>query len=304
MWPRRGGRRLRLKARRGVLGLYLDGWPAVQVIAGTPAADAGLRTGDALLQIAGRSVAQTGTANDVMKLLAGPPGASIQLTMGRTGQQFTVQVKRVSLAAMRVKGDLVAPGVVSITIPPFEGSGIADRVKRIIQDRVVGGQARAVILDVRGNPGGRPEEANAVADISLDNKCLVIMRFRNGQRVAFRSHPGSLNVQVIVLTDGNTGSGAEMLAMALRDNGRAVIVGQTTAGALFGKDGEDVGDNQVILFRSEPTVLSPTGKDYSIAGIPPDVPVAGPKEQGKDEVLRLAVELAGRGINAMAPSGQ
>ena len=275
---------------RGVLGLDLSGWPSVEVISGSPAADAGVQSGDRLLRIAGRSVTQVMARAEAVKLMAGPPGNSIQLTFGRDGKVFTVELRRVSMAVAEIKSDLVAPGVVYIAIPLFEGSGIADRIKRIIQDRVIEGRAEAVVIDLRGNPGGRPEEANAVADIFLDDKYLEIMQFRNGRRIAFRSHPGGVKVRLALLTDGSTGSSAEMLAMALRDNGRAVIIGEATAGALFGKDIEDVGDNQIILFRTEPTVLSPTGRDYSLTGISPDVLVAATKQPGQDEALRLAIE--------------
>lgn len=278
---------------RGVLGLNLSRWPEVEVIPGSPAADAGVQNGDRLLHISGRSVAQIVAPAEAIKLMAGPPGNSIQLTFERNGKEFTVELRRVSMAVAEIKSGLVAPRVVYIAIPLFEGSGIADRIKRIIQDRVITGRAGAVVIDLRGNPGGRPEEANAVADIFLDAKCLEIMQFRNGRRIAFRSHPGGLKVRLALLTDGNTGSSAEMLAMALRDNGRAVIIGQATAGALFGKDTEDVGDNQTILFRTEPTVLSPTGRDYSITGIPPDVLVAPTKEPGQDEALRRAIDVVG-----------
>jgi carboxyl-terminal processing protease len=108
-------------------------------------------------------------------------------------------------------------------------------VKALIRHHVTDATSH-VILDVRNNPGGRPAEANAVADIFLDDKCLEIFQFRNGKRIAFKSKPGAQDVPVIVLTNHSTGSAAEMLAMALRDNQRATVIGQPTAGALVGKD--------------------------------------------------------------------
>jgi carboxyl-terminal processing protease len=87
----------------------------------------------------------------------------------------------------------------------------------------------------------------------------------------------------------NTGSSAEMLAMALRDNGRATLIGETSAGALFGKDLAELKDGSVILFRTEPTVLSPLGKDYSVCGLPADVECADKREAGRDAVLQGAL---------------
>jgi C-terminal processing protease CtpA/Prc len=80
-----------------------------------------------------------------------------------------------------------------------------------------------------------------------------------------------------------------MLAMALRDNDRGVIVGEATAGALFGKEIIKLKGGETILFRTEPTVLSPSGRDYSTGGIPPDVQVADRRGSGTDEILVRAI---------------
>lgn len=95
-----------------------------------------------------------------------------------------------------------------------------------------------------------------------------------------------------MLTNRNTASAGEMLAMALRDNHKATIVGERTAGVLFGKDFEDIGSGRLLVFRSEPTILSPTGQDYSDIGVPPDILVPDAGGFGEDLVLRRAIELS------------
>ena len=193
-------------------------------------------------------------------------------------------------AATRIKANVVAPGVVCIQIPLFEGSGIAERVNELI------GKHRAdatsgFVLDLRNNPGGRTEEANAVAAIFLNEKYLQIFRFRNDRQIAFKSKPGALDVRIVVLTNRDTASAAEMLAMAVHDNHRATVIGQPTAGFLFGKDGERLGDGRMIVFRSEPTVLSPTGHDYSETGLPPDIVIEESRSPSGDEILERAIQL-------------
>ena len=182
--------------------------------------------------------------------------------------------------------------VLLITIPTFEGSGIADRVKRII--RAHNTDQRAVILfDLRDNGGGRPEEVNAVADIFLDDKLLWLCAFRDGRLIAFKSNPGArITTRLILLTNKNSGSGAEILAMALRDNSKATLVGEETAGALYGKDMAELVGGKTIFFRTEPTVLSITGHDYSTTGVPPDVRVRDSRSKEKDDILFRALELA------------
>ncbi|HUW82337.1 MAG TPA: S41 family peptidase [Phycisphaerae bacterium] len=275
----------------GVLGLNLGGWPAVKPIPDSPAAKAGLLDGDTVLMVNDRNVSDITSGNDAAKLLAGSAGEQVKLTVRRQDRTFTYQVKRGPKAVWMVGQTQVAAGVVHIKIPSFEGSGVADKVRQILR-QCASERMSAVILDLRNNPGGRPEEANGIADALLDDKRLQIFEFRGGRRVAFQSNAGALSLTVFVLTNSITGSGAEMLAMNLRDNKRATIVGERTAGALFGKDIQHLDDGRAVLFRTEPTILSPTGQDYSTAGVPPDVMVEDAKSSGRDLVLERAIKLA------------
>jgi carboxyl-terminal processing protease len=213
----------------------------------------------------------------------------------RNGKPLAFAVRRAS-AAHQINASVVNRGVISIKIPLFEASGIAERVEELIR-KYLDDDTLSVILDLRDNPGGRAEEANAVADLFLDEKVLQIFLFRNGRRIAFKSKPGALKLPLVVLTNQNTGSAAEMLAIALYDHQRATVIGQPTAGTLFGKDFEKLSDGRMIVFRSEPTILSPTGKDYSEAGLPPDVLVDESSTTGEDKTLAAAI----RSLNRSAP---
>ena len=278
-------------AERGVLGLKVDRWPVVEVIPDAPAAEAGVRNGDVVVGVNGEDIARVKTAADAFKILQGPPGGIVKLTVKREGKTLGFEVTRASAAATAVGAREVEPGVLLITIPTFEASGIADKVAHFIHTRATNRES-VVILDLRDNRGGRPEEANGVADVFLDSKQLQICEFRDGTRIAFKSNPGAVGARVILLTNKGTGSGAEMLAMALHDNSQATIVGENTAGALFGKDGAELAGGQTIFFRTEPTVLSPSGHDYSMTGVPPDVRVRDSRSKTKDEILVRALEVA------------
>ncbi|MFA6564959.1 MAG: protein kinase [Verrucomicrobiia bacterium] len=287
-----------LKARetpaeeRGVLGLKLDRWPVVEVVSGGPAAEAGVRNGDVVVAVNGKEVAEARTTQDALKILQGPPGSVGKLTVKRDGATLTFDITRASAAVVMIQTRQVETDALLITIPTFEGSGIADRVKQIVQTRTTN-QTAVIIFDLRDNPGGRPEEANAVADIFLDGKLLWLCKFHNDRLIGFKSNPGArIATRLLVLTNKNTASGAEALVMALRDNSAATLVGENTAGMLFGKDGAELAGGQTIVFRSHPTLLSPAGHDYSLRGIPPDVRVRDSRSSGKDDILRRALELA------------
>jgi C-terminal processing protease CtpA/Prc len=144
---------------------------------------------------------------------------------------------------------------------------------------------------LRDNPGGRLEEANAIANLFLDGRLLEILAFRAGRRIAFRAAAGRLPMRVWVLANRQTGSSAEVLAMALRDNSAAAIVGEPTAGFLFGKDLQPLPDGRALLIRTAPLILSPSGKDYVPGGVTPDIPVPDDRK-GRDNMLERALREA------------
>ena len=280
-----------LQQEPGMLGVKLDRWPAVDVVPGSPAAGAGLQNGDVLVAVNGEDVTGVKTVADALKLLQGPAGGAVKLSVKRDGRTLNFEVTRAPAAAAMVEASEPEANILLIKIPTFEGSGIADAVKRLIHTRAANRQS-AVILDLRDNPGGRGEEADGVAGIFLDNQQLMICKFRDGKRIAFKSNAGAVAVPLFLLTNAATGSAAEMLAMALQDHSRAVIVGENTAGALFGKDGAELAGGETIIFRTDPTLLSPSGHDYSLTGVPPDVSVRDSRSEGGDDVLARALELA------------
>jgi len=276
---------------RGILGLNLERWPVVGAVPGYPAAMAGVKTGDVIVTVNGNEAGDVKTAADGLKLLQGPPGEVVKLVVKRGDRRLTFEVARDFAAAAMVQAREAAQGVLLVKIPTFEGSGIAAKVKQLVHSRKTDRTA-AVILDLRDNGGGRPEEANGVADIFLDGKLLQIIEFRDGVRIGFKSHPGAVGVRTILLTNKGTASGAEMLAMSLHDHSAAIIVGESTAGMVFGKDWAELTGGRTIIFRSEPTVLSPAGHDYSLSGFPPDASVRDERSKEHDAVLAHALELA------------
>jgi len=280
-----------LTEERGFLGIKPERWPEVEVVAGGPAAAAGLRDGDRLTAVDGKDTGTVKTGTEALRLLQGPAGTVAKLAVERDGSEITFEVKRAPTATAQVSCERIEPNVLLLRIPTFEGAGIARQARRLLE-RAGLSKGQSVLLDLRDNAGGRPEEANGVADIFLDSQLLLICEFRRGNRIAFKSHPGAVEGRVIVLTNRGTGSAAEMLAMALHENGGAPLVGERTAGALFGKDVAELVGGETILFRTEPTMLSPSGRDYSLTGIPPDVEVVDTKGEDRGAVLSRALDLA------------
>jgi len=277
------------KLEPGLVGLDVANWPTVNVSPDGPAREAGLQNGDVIVRVDGTDVNSVRSPAEVRKLLAGPVGSTVTLTVRRDSQEREFLLHRAGLGAMSVRAETLQPGILRISVPELEGSGIARRVERLLADSQVA--SRALLLDLRDNPGGRLEEANAIADLFLDGKLLAILELREGRRIAFRAAAGGLAVRVLVLVNRHTGSSAEILAMALRDNSAAVIVGEPTAGMLFGKDFETLEDGRALWIRKAPRILSPLGKDYGPGGVIPDIPVPDDRS-GHDNILERALRHA------------
>ncbi len=278
------------KLEQGFLGLNLANWPTViNVVPEGPAWEGGLRNGDVILRVEGVDISNVRSGVEAKNILAGPVGGTMVVTVRRGNQEMEFRLQRASRGAMSVRAETLKPGILRISVPMLEGSGIAGRVERLLTDSKEANQI--LLLDLRDNLGGRLEEAHAIADLFLDGKLLEILEFRGGRRIAFRAAPGAAAVRVLVLVNRNTGSSAEILAMALRDNGAAVIVGEPTAGMLFGKDLEPLEDGRALMIRIAPRILSPVGKDHTAGGVTPDI-AAPDDRKGHDNILDQALRAA------------
>ncbi len=278
------------KLEQGFLGLNLANWPTViNVVPEGPAWEGGLRNGDVILRVEGVDISNVRSGVEAKNILAGPVGGTMVVTVRRGNQEMEFRLQRASRGAMSVRAETLKPGILRISVPMLEGSGIAGRVERLLADSQEANQI--LLLDLRDNLGGRLEEAHAIADLFLDGKLLEILEFRGGRRIAFRAAPGAAAVRVLVLVNRNTGSSAEILAMALWDNGAATIVGEPTAGMLFGKDMEPLEDGRALMIRIAPRILSPVGKDYTAGGVTPDIP-APDDRKGRDSILDRALRAA------------
>jgi carboxyl-terminal processing protease len=287
----------------GIVGIAVDNWPKVDVLPLSPAAQAGMADGDLIVSLNGHSVGPGTPAEKRNQLLEGPAGSKLTVIFRRGRKSYRTTVTRGSQAALSVRASIPSQGICYLKIPTFEGTGVAHRVEMLVK-RARSAGVRAFLLDLRGNSGGSITEANAVADLFLGERPLQTFAFRIGRRVIFQGRPGKIDADVLVLTNRSTASAAEMLAMALRDNHRARIVGEDTFGALFGKEFHTLASGQMIFFRAELTIFSPEGEDYSLTGIPPDVAVQERFDGGRDAIYTAALQQARSSLVARAKPDQ
>ena len=262
----------------GGLGLTVsteDG--AVKVITpteDTPAAKAGIKSGDYITHIDGKLI-YGGTLDDAVDQMRGKPGTQIRLTIVRPGRDkpFDLTLTREIITLKPVKWE-VKDGVGIVNINTFsKTTGDSVKAAMVGIDKALGGKPLGYIVDLRSNPGGLLDQAIDVSDVFLDRGEVVSQRGREkGDIERYYAHPGDLahGLPIIVLVDAGSASAAEIVAGALQDQHRALVMGERS----FGK-----GSVQTLLPLSDDTALrlttaryyTPSGRSVQEGGIQPDI---------------------------------
>lgn len=201
----------------------------VSPIAGSPAEAAGLQPGDVILTADGVEL----TGLDLMEAVTyvrGPQGTAVTLEVQRGDEIFTVEVVRDVVEVASVRSELLDDNIGYVRLSQFgfrTDQELADAL-----DELLAAQPRGLILDLRRNPGGGLETALAVADEFLDEGTVMIERFGDGFERTFETdNSGSAQeIPLVVLIDEGSASASEVLAGAIRDRERGILIGQTTYG--------------------------------------------------------------------------
>jgi carboxyl-terminal processing protease len=267
------------------------------VAPGSPAAEAGVSSGDVLLSVDGHRTAPVGVG-DVVGWLRGADGTQVALTVRRDGVRHTVTVTRESLVTSDVSTDPLAGGILAIRVHAFT-RGVGRQVRDALSNDPIAHRG-GVILDLRGNPGGLLDEAVEVASAFLDGGPVVSYERRGAPDRLLQAMPGGdTTTPMAVLVDGSSASAAEVVAAALQDRGRAVIVGQRTYGKGSVQEPFRLQDGSAL----ELTVgryLTPSGRSIDGHGVEPDVLV--PDGSDPEVAQSRAMEVL-RGLMAALPLG-
>lgn len=263
-----------------------------QVGPASPAAVVGVRPGDEVRAVDGRTVRGL-PVGSVAGLLRGPAGTPVSLELARPAARGlaaalrTVRLLRATLAEPGVTTTAAGPDVARVVVPAFR-QGAGKQVRSAL-GRVRASRSRGVLLDLRGNGGGRLDEAVETASAFLDGGPVVSYSRRGGdvQRLDAVG-TGDTRTPVVVLVDGGTASAAEVVAGALQERGRAVLVGSRTFGKGSVQEPHDLPDGSAL----ELTVArytTPSGRSLEGVGLVPDIEVA--PGSAPDVAVRRGVEV-------------
>jgi carboxyl-terminal processing protease len=267
-------------------------WPvAMDVFPGGPAAKAGLARLDIIAAVDGVSTANA-DVTQVANELRGQPATQVLLTIHRGGRTLNVGLVRSKVSIPAVWSRTIGGDVLVIRLYEFADDASLG-VRRAIMDDPQ--RPRAIVLDLRGDPGGYLDEARLVAGIFVPNGSTIgYVQQRGGGLVPLRSqgipvYAGPLTI----LIDQGTASSAEIIASAMKDLHRATLVGDTSAGALGGAEtvGLPGGAMSVTVLR----IVAPQHEQIEGVGVAPDLPVALTGDNilsGQDSQLQRALESA------------
>ncbi len=264
-----------------------------EVFPGSPAAKAGLKAGEQIIAVAGVPVSRRGPAKSREAIL-GKDGTTVALRVrAADGADRTVRVTRGDVTVPLVEARmLTAPGgtkVGYIELDRFE-KGAGDRVRDEAQVLLDDG-AKALILDLRGDPGGLLDESVAVAGAFLKPGTVVVSTTgRTSPRREFRADgdPIPADVPVAVLVDRASASASEIVAGALKDTGRAVIVGERTFGKSKVQVTQETSDGGAVRVTIA-GYRTPKGTDIGEGGVKPDVKSVDSPDTEADEALDAAL---------------
>lgn len=248
----------------------------ISPIEDTPAFKAGIESGDRIVKINEKSTKGM-SLNDAVKLIRGPIGASVTLWIKREGLEDpkSFDIVRETIKVRSVKWKLLEDGFGYIRLAQFQEKTAEDMEQALVELGSRGEGFKGLVLDLRNNPGGLLRSAVDVANLFIDSGIIVSTRGRaQGQSMEFGAeragtHP---SYPMVVLVNGGSASASEIVAGALQDNKRAVILGTTT----FGK-----GSVQTIIPLSDNSALrlttskyyTPSGRSIQAKGIVPDIVV-------------------------------
>jgi carboxyl-terminal processing protease len=259
----------------------------------TPAARAGIQPGDLILKI-DETPTKDMSLNDAVKLLRGAPGSPVRLTIGREGSDKPLQVtlERAVIRTRSVRNEMLEAGFAYVRIASFQNHTGED-FRRTLEElqKASAGRVKGMVLDLRNNPGGVLNAAVEVSDHLLESGRIVYTDGRVlDSTLQFDAKPGDLlaGAPVVVLINGGSASASEIVAGALQDHRRAVIMGTQS----FGK-----GSVQTILPMQSQAALklttaryyTPSGRSIQAQGIAPDITLDG-------LVISEAPEDAGGGL--------
>ncbi len=262
-----------------------------QVLEGSPAEAAGLKSGDIFLKVEGADVTQS-TQFDLVRLVRGKEGTSVSLTMQRGDQTLDFKITRAKITTPVVESKTLDNGIGYVKLRSFDVNAYQEVSSAI--EKLGGKNLKGLVFDLRGNPGGLLTSAIDIASMFLKDGTILVEDFGNGNKQTYTTNGKYLgyDIPLTILVDENSASASELVSGAMQDTGRAKLVGVKT----FGKGTVQTWQQLVNGGGIRLTIarwLTPNGHWIHGNGITPDVVVEwsqANRDEKNDPQLKAAIE--------------
>jgi len=271
----------------------------------TPAFRAGVKASDLIIKLDDKSVKGM-TLNEAVKIMRGKPNTSIELTIVREGEPkpLVIKITREIIRVKSVKNRMLEPGYGYVRITNFQSRTTTDLLKAI-SDLQKEARLKGMILDLRNNPGGVLNGAVGVSDAFIDDGLIVYTEGRiDDSSHRYLATPGdSLNgVPLVVLINGGSASASEIVAGALQDHRRGIILGTKSFGKGSVQTIQELRNGSAVKLTTA-RYFTPHGRSIQATGIEPDIKLSTVKLSSTDEKARASYSEADLDGSLSNPNG-
>jgi len=241
----------------------------------TPAAEAGMQTGDLIIRLDDTPVKGL-TLNEAVKMMRGKPGSILKLTVVREGEDkpLSIDIERAIIKTTSVRNRMLEDDYAYVRISNFQTKTTADMLKAIREMKEEsGGRLSGLVLDLRNNPGGVLSGAVGVSDAFLNDGNIVYTDGREeDSRLRYDATNGDIldGAPLVVLVNGGSASASEIVAGAMQDHGRAIVLGTKTFGKGSVQTIQDLPAGGAVKLTTS-RYYTPDGRSIQALGIEPDI---------------------------------
>ena len=262
----------------------------------SPAEKAGIKAGDIIKKVDGKEFGYN-DFNEIADFIKGQEGSKVKLTIERDGEQMDVEITREKITTNPITTEMLEGNIGYVKVPSFD-SETADHFKEKVEALIKDG-SKSLIIDLRNNGGGILDESTEIADLFLEKGKTIITTKNNKDKeeITKAKKDQIFNLPIVILSNKNTASASEILIGALKDNGRAKVIGKKTYGKGVIQTVITLSDGSGVKITTA-EYYTPSGEAINKVGIKPDIEVELPDkvtniyaiEKKDDTQLQKAIE--------------
>jgi carboxyl-terminal processing protease len=293
-----GGIGIEITLQKGIITV-------ISPIEGTPAYEAGIKSGDSIIKVDGQST-QDMMLWEAVKKMRGPKGTPVVITVFRKGEPEPIEFKliRAIIPIDSVRSAMLKPGYGYVWITSFR-QNTTEELEKALQALESDTPLKGLVMDLRYNPGGLLDQSVMVADLFLEKGLIVSIKGRSDAGKEFKARPNKVkrDYPMVVLVNGGSASASEIVAGALQDHKRALILGTTS----FGKGSVQTVERLPDGYGLKLTIAryyTPSGRAIQAQGITPDIEIKQEILNQKEQTEKQRMLLKEKDLrNHLAPEG-